>query len=116
MGSLTAEQRALKKAYVVFCSELENHLAAAKKALSGPPPQGADPLPELGMVFHRVKGGAGFFGLDVIARQAAELEDLFLQPLELLHKHLSEARDLVRQLEETFRDLPSSGDQENKNA
>jgi HPt (histidine-containing phosphotransfer) domain-containing protein len=63
------------EAYRLFVGELELRLQQLSRLLSEVPD--SSECAQLSADFHRLKGGAGFFGFDQICRIAGELEVLF---------------------------------------
>jgi chemotaxis protein histidine kinase CheA len=101
-----ASHPAFVRAYSIFVSELEAHIAAAKHLFEQAGEDQAAGLPDLRIAFHRIKGGAGFFGLDHIAGHAAELERLLLKPLAEACRNMDRIKAEVGELESSLRDLP----------
>ena len=108
----------LRKAYHTFRSELTVYLESAHRALAQDRRECVEMFPELGMAFHRVKGGAGFFGLSDIAQCAAVLEELLFRPIEQLQDQIGEVQRVVAQLEQRVKELPADAadSQERKGA
>ncbi len=69
------------KAYQVFLEEIGRYRKRVLTVLAVPDLGSKDLRIELTALFHTVKGGAGFFGLDDLADTSAELERMFaLEP------------------------------------
>lgn len=92
------------KAYQLFLSELERHLGLANQAIHD-----FDEIrqhaQDLAIVFHTIKGSAGFFGLGDVAKTAGKLEDIFEQkPFQIIELK-TEITSLVGELEHVYQDL-----------
>ncbi|NLF24215.1 MAG: hypothetical protein GX589_00965 [Deltaproteobacteria bacterium] len=71
-------------------------------------------LSELSSALHRIKGGAGFFGLNHIATHAATLEELLLKPLEDVQRNLDRIQQTLKELEGCVEEIPSGAELEEK--
>ena len=96
-------------AYRMFLVELFSHIEETRRFLSLPKHQvKSEDLLELRIKFHSIKGAAGFFGFDSIARLAAKLEKDFLQQdnVTLERQQLLESIDRLHREREN---LPAPG-------
>ena len=88
---------ALHGAFEIFCNESRSFFTSARALLKN----GDTPQSELRNGFHKIKGGAGFFGLDELrlAAGAAEKFTLSQQSIELdaLANVLIELHDLFEE-------------------
>ncbi len=66
------------RAYVLFRSELREQLRQVESLTAREGGIRAEDVASIGRTFHTIKGGAGFFGLSDLARDAGALEALFL--------------------------------------
>ncbi|MBX7138217.1 MAG: Hpt domain-containing protein [Oligoflexia bacterium] len=96
------------KAYQIFVTELGRHLATADSVFALPEPEPTAELRKLAGVFHTIKGGAGFFGLDRIAelsglleKRLADVADTDLRELRELFLQLKQASEPVFKLRES---------------
>lgn len=62
------------RAYGLFVSELAGQISKARSSLLGAEFPKKSELPGIALMFHTLKGGAGFFGFDDIAELASDLE------------------------------------------
>ena len=68
------------KAYRLLVEEATKLCQTAAPALTAAVrPPGTEEIRQLGIAFHRIRGGAGFFGLTDLAHAAQELETLLLK-------------------------------------
>lgn len=95
----SATRTVAKKAYKVFVTELQQSISAAKGKLTVvPSPETAK---QLSIEFHKIKGGAGFFGLNDVAKTAGQLQTAFVE------KHVGSALDQLEQAIKLLGDLES---------
>ncbi|MCB0335440.1 MAG: Hpt domain-containing protein [Bdellovibrionales bacterium] len=71
------------KAYQVFVEELNKGLDQCDSTLRSESPLDRQEIERLECEFHRVKGGAGFFGLQSISKLAGAAEELLKNVQEL---------------------------------
>ncbi len=95
------------KAYAIFRSESAGQLGRSKEILARLPHLGDAELAELRVVFHRFKGGAGFFGLTRLSEVAGELECLVKQGPPGLVGKTEQIQILMASLEDQIEHLPS---------
>ena len=76
------------KAYPIFVSEVRKHLAKLSEVFASVEVPPEEVLKESRIAAHRIKGGAGFFGLEDLGKSAANLEQLLLVP-KISREHLS---------------------------
>lgn len=93
-------------AYRLFVEELAKHLADATNTFGRAEEATKDDLVRLSARFHTIKGGAGFFGFDRIAKLAATLEERFNAPDASCFITGNEARTLLSELESASREIP----------
>jgi len=98
---------AFKQAYHVFMEELAAQVRYAKILFEQGAELDLERLTKLSHAFHRLKGGAGFFGLKHIAVQAEVIERLLLRPLEEVRSESCKLPEMLRQLETAIDALPS---------
>ncbi len=106
MGSLEFEERLKVNAYRLFHAELHKHLETARADLSGTAEPSREQLKKLGGIFHLLRGGAGFFGLDSLAKISQRLEEILLHDASRSAARLQEARQLVEEIERVAADIP----------
>lgn len=71
-------------AYKIFVAELQRHLNTTRQLFEANTQLSSDELYQAGASFHTIRGGAGFFCLEEIARIAGELEKQLMKgPLDL---------------------------------
>ncbi len=68
------------KAYPIFVSEVKKHFAKLSEVFSLADSPSEEVFKECRIAAHRIKGGAGFFGLEELGKSAANLEQLLLAP------------------------------------
>ncbi len=66
----------LRRAYTVFIEEVTGRVDEAVRFCSGQMDPESSDIHSLQVGFHRIKGGAGFFGLSEIGRISREIEHL----------------------------------------
>lgn len=94
-------------AYRIFVDELVSHIRAVHEAVEQEELVFEEQrIAEASECCHKIKGGAGLFGLNDLAHVATRLEAAMLQPLEHLQAELSEVRELIAELERYAGELP----------
>jgi chemotaxis protein histidine kinase CheA len=68
------------KAYEIFVNEYHKHIAYITTVLNAETGIDAEEQQKLSRLFHTIKGGAGFFGFDVIHKSAGVLEKILKNP------------------------------------
>lgn len=91
------------RAYVLFRTELAQQVRQVEELMSRDGAIRAEDVVAIGRTFHTIRGGAGFFGLDELARTAGELEKLFLDRLE---RDAVEVARLLESLRSLSAELP----------
>lgn len=94
------------KAYALFVSELERHLSDAKKRFSDQQKLQAKDYAQVRSDFHTIKGGAGFFGLNNVAKAASKIEDILHSPIEQLASQVDQIRGQLKEIEELIKEIP----------
>ena len=95
------------QAYRIFLVELEQHVSRIETSLLTGVAPTQDALRLASASFHTIKGGAGFFGYDKLAKLAGDLESGLLKPiswdkdgkrvLKAVHEFSAEARQICSQ-------------------
>jgi HPt (histidine-containing phosphotransfer) domain-containing protein len=100
------------RAYRFYVKELDEGLARVTQIILTN--QDVDPqlASEFGILFHKVRGGAGFFGLDLLADVAGRLEELFFEGEEELLKKYKNIETLIHELNELATNLPRPAEQD----
>ena len=80
MNKATLKVPLSSKAYLVFLDEVARYRERICTVLSALELDSSDLRRELSAVFHTIKGGAGFFGLDDLADTSAQLETMLAGP------------------------------------
>ena len=106
MDKLDFDQRIKANAYRLFHAEFHKHLEMVKGRFAAPGNPSLEELKQLGGIFHMVRGGAGFFGLDGVALLSQKLEQLLLHDAAQVSNRLAEAKKLVEELERLARSIP----------
>ena len=88
------------RAYGIFVEELRKQVAFSDEALRTRSP---DTYRQLREIFHRIKGGAGFFGLHDIAEVSRGLEDFFSQTEAEIERIPSQAPVKLEELKKALR-------------
>lgn len=86
------------KAYEIFVNEFHKHLAYIAAVLESEAPVDAEEQQKLSRLFHTIKGGSGFFGFDVIHKNAGILEKILKNPDLKLKDELGEIVSLFNAL------------------
>lgn len=107
MTTADIEQRIKANAYKLFFSEFRKHLSSAQSSLRAQKEPTQEELRKIGAAFHLVRGGAGFFGLDDLARVSEKLEELLLENLSQSRNCLEQARKLLTEVEQIASSLPA---------
>lgn len=94
------------KAYQLFLAELDRHVAELDGTFQGESSIDAFIQSENHNRFHKIKGGAGFFGLTEIADIAGLAEALFEKPLDQLAGQIDDIKELVDRIKELATHLP----------
>lgn len=68
------------RAYGIFLAEIDKQLGYARDLLAAPNGPGQAERAEAAIMFHTLKGGAGFFGFGEIAQLAGEVEEILIAP------------------------------------
>lgn len=89
------------RAYAIFVEELSKQIGFVNEKFSKQPLSETDSR-ELKAIFHTIKGGSGFFGLDQIYQNASKLETLLAGTLEEMDK----VKKLMKKLEKNAGELP----------
>lgn len=92
----------LERAYGTFLSELSCHLEAIKAVCAPEIPDAGEERESLRARFHKIRGGAGFFGLDDLRRIAGELESCLKEGNVQLVVNPRMGAELLTSLEETI--------------
>lgn len=93
-------------AYRLFVDELSRHVENARKTFFMDQPPAQDDLIRARTDFHTIRGGAGFFGLDEIAKCAAEIEKACKEPLGQLAVQIDAVRDMILEIERLVSEAP----------
>lgn len=105
-GSMDENKLILSNAYRIFFAEFDKHLTRARTAFTGLEQCTDDERKVLSTAFHTIKGGAGFFALDDVARTAGTLEKLFAESVSSASFDLQSARSNLQKLEQLYREMP----------
>ena len=93
-------------AYKIFLEETRKHIAETRSSFG----KGSDiekpELEDAKVRFHRIRGGAGFFGLTDVEEKASKLETMLKESGEEIVKNLDTVRDLILSLEKSVREIP----------
>jgi chemotaxis protein histidine kinase CheA len=94
------------RAYAIFVDELQKQIGIVKDSISGSKAPTEQSCREAQAIFHNIKGGSGFFGLDKIYDCSAKLEKILAAaPGELLSE-MKSIKKLIKNLEENSQKLP----------
>lgn len=95
----------LGKAYRAFVEQLDGQLNLVHTTFDA---SSVDPdqVKKASEVFHTIKGGAGFFGLQNVADIAADIEGRLNDPQLDLIRGVERVRELIMQLERIAQNLP----------
>lgn len=86
------------RAYQVFLEEFNKGLQQFEHVLVQENLPSGDDLQKLSSDFHRVKGGAGFFGLSKVSELAGKAEDLLSDIVELSAKDKEALQNFVAEM------------------
>lgn len=92
-------------AYRIFVEETRRELRDTSASLLKSTP-GKDEFDNATIKFHRIRGGAGFFGLSEIESTAAKLERLLKASEESVVAELGTVKELIQTLERCVQGLP----------
>lgn len=101
-------RRITLRAYRAFLAELTHSLSHARDDIERFENKHEPAIAKhLAIEFHKIKGGAGFFGLSDVANKAAALQETFLESkMQTIQDGLDHARSLLTELEQLSRKLP----------
>jgi chemotaxis protein histidine kinase CheA len=100
MKSQYLDDPIFQKAYVTYLSEVKRHLFEAKEAFAPTKVLELRDLTEAKRKFHTIRGGAGFFGLEEIAKIAGEIEALLTNANRKTMKTRAKIVTLISSLED----------------
>lgn len=103
----------LQRAYRVFIEEMSGHIEEALRFCTGKAESESFDLNALRVGFHKIKGGAGFFGLSEIAQISREIEHLLGQADRAVERQ-GELLGLISTLQKQALELKASLESEQK--
>lgn len=86
------------KAYQLFIEEFSKHLEKYNQFFRTGHKLTKQEISDAQIAFHTIKGGAGFFGLKLIASRAAAIEDLLSNPDFSFDTNKSTVLDMIEAL------------------
>lgn len=94
------------RAYAIFSEEIRRHLAYIIQKLSDNEKLDEKFCADARIIFHTIKGGSGFFGLEAISDKTARLESLFMEGLDKVTLNMDELKSIISGLEGDVAKLP----------
>lgn len=113
MSQNAPQHPSLQRAYKAFIEELTKQVKEAERLSCLKNPDESFDLNALQVGFHKIKGGAGFFGLSEIAAIARDIERL-LARVERIAQHQARFFELVAALGRETSKLGENADDEQK--
>lgn len=94
----------LRKALAIYIDEFRRHIDVAERIFHSEASPKQEDLEAAAIMFHTIKGGAGFFGLKDIQDKARQIEDLIAEQ----RTNLLQKQDVIRRELEALQRIAAS--------
>lgn len=94
----------LRKALAIYIDEFRRHIDVAERMFHGETSPRQEDLEAAAIIFHTIKGGAGFFGLKDIQEKARRIEDLIAEQ----RANLLQRQDVIRRELEALQNIAAN--------
>lgn len=96
----------LSGAFTIFVNEMEKHLSETRVIFSHESLPTVPELQDARNRFHKIKGGAGFFGLEDIEETASKIENILKEVKTSEESAVDAINDLIKTLEKHLAQVP----------
>lgn len=95
------------KAYGIFHSEILKQLVTLQGVFSSDNTVSVEQLEAAKIVLHRIKGGAGFFGLDRLGAAAGKFEELTKLTPDAIKPRMVECQAFLKEIAQLVAQMPA---------